>query len=126
MLIHTYDGLRPTCRHCGDGLRPNYETRREEPGEESGVRRVYWAPEEAPFDPPEDPTRRQSVRTRTWGTCSWSPRRRQWYRRAAARRVLWRRFQGNFGVRGCDYFCSIECGYRWAVQKLRGAERGKG
>jgi hypothetical protein len=126
MVIETYDGPRPRCRSCGDEPRPNYETRREDLGQATGVRRVYFAGDESPFDPPDDPSRRQSRDSRLWGTCYWSPRKRQWCRLENVHRIVSRRFEGTFGVRGCGFFCSIECGYRWAVRTLRAAGKSEG
>lgn len=125
MAIETYEGPQPRCRYCGGKLRPSYDTRREGLGQSTGVRRVYFAEDDSLFDPPDDPTRRQSRQSGVWGTCYWSPRRRQWYRLEKSYRILSRRFLGTFGVRGCGFFCSIECGYEWAVRTLRAAGRGK-
>jgi hypothetical protein len=126
MVIETYEGPRPRCRYCGDELRPNYDTQREDLGHSTGVRRVYFAGDESPFHQPDDPARRQSRQSGAWGTCYWSPRKRQWYRLEKVHRVVSRRFLGTFGVRGCGFFCSIECGYDWAVRTLRAGGKGKG
>jgi hypothetical protein len=123
MAIERHTGPRPSCRNCGRELRPNYDTLHEAVGKATGTRRVYLPADEAPFHPPDDPTRQVSRESAIWGTCCWSPRKRQWYRREQVYRVVSRRFLGTFGVQGCGFFCSIECGFRWAVQALRAAER---
>lgn len=117
MKIDTFRGDRPKCRCCGKSLRPIYKTVREGINEPTGRRKVW--DEEGRVDPPGDPSKRcVQHESSTHFEWFWSPAKQNWFRWEKSYRIRSRTFTGKFGVNGCGLFCSKECGFQWAVNRL--------
>lgn len=102
-------GRRPRCRTCGRELRPNFNSRRE--GTETV--KVYqlrtfgyssrYSSETVP------------VTEETEGAIQ--DGRGRWYVERERSKAV-RMFRGTYGYDGNGHFCSLRCGYEWAVQKV--------
>jgi hypothetical protein len=124
--IETYRGQLPRCRNCGKPLRPQYETQTQSilKGEEpTGTKNVYETPGER--EPPENPEEEKQL-AREGVFCQvlhrqvyWSKSRKTYFWVEPVYQVKSRKFRGTFGTRGNGFFCTVECGFRWAVRHLK-------
>lgn len=121
----TYGG-RPVCRFCGKTLHANCEIdRRSLAPDEQRWRRVYngelWVFDPQLNPPPADPSQsfeqEQLLGSQRRG--GWDAKKQKWYIYVPVRTAAVRKYSGTFGYRGDSLFCSRDCGYRWAVRKLK-------
>lgn len=118
--IERYRGRVPTCRNCGSGLRPNYETVRED--FQTGASGTRWAVADDLNNEDlckqfPDAVNGQEVNddgmNRVW---VWHEKTKKWRYKTRSYKVKSRRWLGTFGVAGNGFFCSEACGYNFAVK----------
>lgn len=133
--IETFKGPAPKCRFCGKPLKPNYQSKSRGVGEPHiRFRRVYLKTQDRDSYPanrfvadalPDDPT----VSTEEFDKdihrrVGWDAKKQDWYWLEGVDHVKSRKFLGTFGNRGDSLFCMTECGYRWAVARIRKIQQG--